>query len=152
MYSFLDSNRIFWSYYSLRIKCNSSKWCWYLQRSFNPGIKKDKTMADKFIYIPNDDTQNYPFCTLKLVFETFDLIKQANQNSIKVLKVLSQRRKKLLQNFEDSCTGQPIITPLSLLITCPTVYLSLSSRWKLCGTWYSTNWTLWFFVHGKYED
>ena len=23
---------------------------------------KDKTMADKLIYIPNDDTQNYPFC------------------------------------------------------------------------------------------
>ena len=29
-------------------------------------------MADKLIYIPNDDTQNYPFCRLKLVIETFD--------------------------------------------------------------------------------
>ena len=24
-------------------------------------------MADKLMYIPNDDTQNYPFCKLKLV-------------------------------------------------------------------------------------
>ena len=28
-------------------------------------------MADKFIYIPNDDTQNYPFCRLNLVVKTF---------------------------------------------------------------------------------
>ena len=32
----------------------------------------DKTMADKLIYILNDDTQNYPFCKLKLVVETLD--------------------------------------------------------------------------------
>ena len=31
-----------------------------------------KTMADKFMYIPNDDTQNYPFYRLKLVVETFE--------------------------------------------------------------------------------
>ena len=35
-------------------------------------LKAYKTMADKFIYIPNDNTQNYPFCTLKLVVETFE--------------------------------------------------------------------------------
>ena len=29
-------------------------------------------MTDKFMYIPNNDTQNYPFCILKLVVETFD--------------------------------------------------------------------------------
>ena len=28
-------------------------------------------MVDKLIYIPNDDTQNYPFCRLKLLVETF---------------------------------------------------------------------------------
>ena len=33
---------------------------------------RDKTVADKFIYIPNDDTENYSFCILKLVFETFN--------------------------------------------------------------------------------
>ena len=27
---------------------------------------------DKLMQIPNDDTQNYPFCTLKLVAETFE--------------------------------------------------------------------------------
>ena len=29
-------------------------------------------MADKLMYIPNDDTQNYPFCSLQLVAETFE--------------------------------------------------------------------------------
>ena len=28
-------------------------------------------MADKFMYIPNDDTQNHPLCILQLVVETF---------------------------------------------------------------------------------
>ena len=32
-------------------------------------------MADKFMYISNDDTQNYPFCWLKLVVETFGKIR-----------------------------------------------------------------------------
>ena len=36
------------------------------------GIKRDKTIADKFMYIPNDDTQNYPFCRLQIVVETFE--------------------------------------------------------------------------------
>ena len=36
------------------------------------GMKRDKTMAIKYIYIPNDDTQNYPFCRLKLEVETFE--------------------------------------------------------------------------------
>ena len=31
----------------------------------------DKAMADKLLYIPNDDKQNYPFCRLQLVVETF---------------------------------------------------------------------------------
>ena len=29
-------------------------------------------MADKLVYITNDDTQYYPFCTLQLVVETFE--------------------------------------------------------------------------------
>ena len=32
-----------------------------------PRIGRDKTMADKLMYIPNDDKQNYPFCRLQLV-------------------------------------------------------------------------------------
>ncbi len=31
------------------------------------GISRDKTMTDKLMYIPNDDTQNYLFCRLQLV-------------------------------------------------------------------------------------
>ena len=31
------------------------------------GIKRDKTIADKLMYIPNDDTLNYPFCRLQSV-------------------------------------------------------------------------------------
>ena len=33
--------------------------------------KRDKTIADKFMYIPNDKIQNYPFCRLQLVVVTF---------------------------------------------------------------------------------
>ena len=32
---------------------------------------KDKTMAEKLMYIPNDDTQNYPFYKLQFVVKTF---------------------------------------------------------------------------------
>ena len=35
-------------------------------------IKRDKTLADKFMNISNDDTKNYPFCRLFLVAETFE--------------------------------------------------------------------------------
>ena len=31
----------------------------------------DKTMADKLMYIPNGDSQKYPFYRLKLVVEMF---------------------------------------------------------------------------------
>ena len=41
----------------------------------------NKTMDDKFMHIPNDDPQNYPFCKLELVVETFNT--QLNkQNSL----------------------------------------------------------------------
>ena len=33
---------------------------------------RDKTMADKLMYIPNDDTNNYPFCRLKLLVQSLD--------------------------------------------------------------------------------
>ena len=31
---------------------------------------RDKTTADKFMYIPNEDTQNCPYCRLQLMVET----------------------------------------------------------------------------------
>ena len=37
----------------------------------SPGIKRDKTMADKLMYIINDYTHNYPLCRLQLEVETF---------------------------------------------------------------------------------
>ena len=33
------------------------------------GIYRDKTMADKLMYIPNDGTQNYIYFRLQLVVE-----------------------------------------------------------------------------------
>ena len=41
-----------------------------IAKSLKPRILKDKKMADKLMYIPNNDTQNYPYCRLKLVVET----------------------------------------------------------------------------------
>ena len=29
-------------------------------------------MADKLMYIPNDDTQNNPFCTLQIVVKAYE--------------------------------------------------------------------------------
>ena len=42
-------------------------------------------MADKLMYITNDDTQNYPFCRLYSVTKYLDtqLNESNNQNSIK---------------------------------------------------------------------
>ena len=42
------------------------------------------------MYIFNDDTQNYPFCILQLVVETFGLNEQTYQNLKKFPKLLSQ--------------------------------------------------------------
>ena len=59
-------------------------------------------MTDKLMYIPNEDTQNYPYCRLQLVVKTFwtlNLNEPANQYSRKVLKVVRQRiRNAILRN------------------------------------------------------
>ena len=54
-------------------------------------------MANKFLYIPNDDTQNTLVCRLKLVVETLDtqFNEPTNENTIKVPKFLGQRKGKL---------------------------------------------------------
>ena len=51
-------------------------------------------MADKFKYIPNDDTQNSLFCRLKLLVETFG--HSTNQKYFKVPKVVKTANKKTL--------------------------------------------------------
>ena len=46
-------------------------------------------MADKLIYIPNDDTHNYPLCRLQLVVEAWlntQVDEPTYSNSIKVPK------------------------------------------------------------------
>ena len=54
-------------------------------------------MADKLMYIPNDYTQNFPFCRLQLVVETFKTLnKPTNQNAMKVPKVVEPTNKKSL--------------------------------------------------------
>ena len=55
-------------------------------------------MADKILYIPNDDTQNEPAFRLQLVFETClptELNKPTNQTQLKNPRLLSQRIRKL---------------------------------------------------------
>ena len=51
-------------------------------------------MADKLVYIPNDDIQNYYFCRLQLVLDT-QPNKPTSQISITVPKCASQRIRKL---------------------------------------------------------
>ena len=58
------------------------------------------------MYIPNDDTQNYPICRLQLVVETLytqlnENEPTTNQNTIKVHKVVKPTNKKTLYNFGD---------------------------------------------------
>ena len=52
-------------------------------------------MDDKLIYIPNVNTQNYPFCRIQLVVK-MHFNNSTNQNSFKVPKVVKPRNKKTL--------------------------------------------------------
>ena len=46
------------------------------------------------MYIPNDDTQNYQFCKLQLMVKKLETSNElANQNSIKVTKVIKPANK-----------------------------------------------------------
>ena len=56
------------------------------------------------MYMPIDNTQDYPYFTLQLVVERLDtqLNQQTNQNSIKVLKIVKPTNEKtLLYTFWD---------------------------------------------------
>ena len=67
----------------------------------------------QLMYIPNDDTQSFPFCKLQLFIETFghSLNESTNQNSLKVPKVVKPTNQKtLLKTLETSV----ICSPLSL--------------------------------------
>ncbi len=60
-------------------------------------------MANKLMYILNDNTQNYLFCSLKLVAETFELNTQLNESTNQNSRLLSQLiRKHYHENLETS--------------------------------------------------
>ena len=49
--------------------------CQILQRIISINFQESRQcIADKLLYIPNDDKQNYPFCKLQLVVKTLDTI------------------------------------------------------------------------------
>ena len=59
-------------------------------------------MAVKFMYIPNDETQNYPFYRVQLVVETFGYLFCQTNQSKRVPKIVKPKNKKtLLENFGD---------------------------------------------------
>ena len=53
-------------------------------------------MTDKFMYIPNNDKQNYAFCRLKLVVETFRhstlLTKQSKYTKVPKVVLLTNKK------------------------------------------------------------
>ena len=69
-----------------------------------------ETIADKLIFIPNDDTQNYSLCRLKLKIKTFQHSTLLTNQS----KLLSQRiRKRYHEILETSLFNSPF-SPLSM--------------------------------------
>ena len=75
-------------------------------------------MADRLMYIPNDDTQIFPFWRLQLVVEIFGHTTQkpANQISIEVLKVVTNK-KTLLKIFGISVTYKNIVSRRILIFS-----------------------------------
>ena len=53
-------------------------------------------MAEKMMYIPNGVTENYTFCKLQLVVETFGTKFKEQDNSIKINKSPQANKKTLL--------------------------------------------------------
>ena len=48
-------------------KLQSLKWFWAILRlPYNKIKLKDKTMADKLMYIPNYEKKNYPICKIEV--------------------------------------------------------------------------------------
>ena len=60
-----------------------------------PGILRDKTMDDKFMY----NVQNYPVCILKLLVEKYDTIEQDKSSQILIASKLDRVFLKTLGTF-----------------------------------------------------
>ena len=85
-------------------------------------------MADKLMYIPNDDTQNYTFRRLNLLVETFktQLNEPTNQSPLKSPKLLSQRiRKRYYKYLGTGVINSPISPLLPCNSTLPTIIIVL---------------------------
>ena len=82
-------------------------------------------MADKLMCIPNNEAQNYSFCRLKLVVETFE------QNSLNSPKLFSKRiRKRYYKTLGTSVIDSPM-SPSSL--TCmhlASLEMQLHYKWE----------------------
>ena len=66
-------------------------------------------MADELMYIPNNDTQNYPYCRLQLVVRTLNLINQQIKIQLKSPKLLSQLiRKRYYKTLGTSVINSPM--------------------------------------------
>ena len=73
-------------------------------------------MADKLMYIPNDKTQNYPYCRLHLVVETIWTINEpTTQNSLKVQKVVKPTIR-IRKRYHMALGISVIKRPISLMI------------------------------------
>ena len=68
-------------------------------------ILRDKTIADKLMFITNQKTHNHPSVDFNQQLKRLDtqLNERTNQNSIKVSKVFKPTNKKSFLNFRDQC-------------------------------------------------
>ena len=57
----------------------------------NSTLQKDKSMTDKLVYIPNDDTQTCNYWLKRLDTQLYET---SNQNSVKVPRVVKPMNKK----------------------------------------------------------
>ena len=72
------------------------------------GILRDKTIADKLMYIPNDDIQNYPFFRILLVAQ---LNIPTNQNSNSQIVFKQRIKQRYYKTLGTSAINSPISPP-----------------------------------------
>ena len=89
-----------------------------------PGIRRDKTMDNKLMYIPNEDKQINPSVDYNYWLKSFDTSSLYNSIKNKFLKFLSQKMMKKCKNLSS-------MFPLSLLKVF---------KWRYRG------WFAWFIV------